>query len=86
VLFLNTYYVSETSLSIYSFEGQLCTFSRVLSLLGRNFYNSFIVKKVEIVFSFNVKDDNIFPYLHSIRLSNNIENASVLCQSDKLNS
>jgi len=32
-----------------------------------------IVKKSEIVFSFNVKDNNIFPCLHNIRLFYNIE-------------
>jgi len=49
--------------SLFSFEGQLCTFSRVFSLLGRYFYNMYmyIVKMFEIVFSFNVKDNNIFP-------------------------
>ena len=45
----------------FSFEGQLYTFSRVLSLLGRYFYHVYIVKMFEIVFSFNVKDTNIFP-------------------------
>ena len=29
--------------------------------LGRYFYNMYIVKMFEIVFSFNVKDTNIFP-------------------------
>ena len=53
-----------TSNSLLSFEGQLCTFSRVLSLLGRYCYNMYIVKTClkmfEIVFSFNVKDIDIF--------------------------
>ena len=40
----------------------------------------YIVKKFEIVFSFNVKDTNIVPCLHNIRLSYN--NAAVLCQSE----
>ena len=31
----------------------------------------YIVKKFEIVFSFNIKDNNIFPCLHNIRLSYN---------------
>ena len=35
----------------------------------------------EIVFPFNVKGNNLFPLLHDIRLSYNIWNASVLCQS-----
>jgi len=35
----------------------------VLSLLGRyNFYNMYIVKMFEIVFGFNVNDNNI-PYM-----------------------
>jgi len=39
------------------------------------------VKKFEIVFSFNIKDKNICPWLHNFRLSYNIHNASVLnCQ------
>jgi len=60
--------------SLFSFEGQLCTFSRVFSLLGRYFYNMYmyIVKMFEIVFSFNVKDNNIFPCSHHIRFSYNI--------------
>jgi len=33
----------------------------------------YLVKKFEIVFSLNVKDNNIFPCLHNIRLSYNIE-------------
>jgi len=32
----------------------------------------FIVKMLEIVFSFNVKDNNIFPCLHNIILSYNV--------------
>jgi len=32
----------------------------------------YVVKMFEIVFSFNVKDNNIFPCLHNIRLSYNI--------------
>ena len=35
--------------SPFSFEGQLCTFSRVLSLLGRYFYNMYIANMFEIV-------------------------------------
>ena len=35
----------------------------------------------EIVFSFNVKDTNIYPCLHNIRLLT-YRNASVLCQSE----
>ena len=46
-------------------------FVRVCSLVGRYFYSVFIVNKFEIVFSLNVKDNNIFPCLH-IRLSDNI--------------
>ena len=58
--------------SFFSFEGQLCTFSWVLSLLGRYFYNTYRVKMFETVFSFNVKDNNIFPCLHNIKLSYNM--------------
>ena len=36
----------------------------------------------EIVFSFYVKDNNIFLCLHNIRLSVTYRNASVLCQSE----
>ena len=57
---------------LFSFEGQLCTFSRVLYLFVRYFYNMYIVKLFEIVFSLNVKDTNIFPCLHNIRLFYNI--------------
>jgi len=45
----------------------------MLSLLGRYFYIVYIVNLFEIVFSFNVKDNNIFPCLHNIRLSYNIK-------------
>jgi len=58
--------------SLVSIEGQLCTFSLVLSLLGRYFYNMYIVNMFEIVFSFNVKDTNMFPCLHNIRFFYNI--------------
>ena len=58
--------------SLFSFEEQLCTLSWVLSLLGRYFYNMYIVKMFEIVFCLNVKDTNICPCLHNIRLSYNI--------------
>ena len=34
------------------------------------------------MFFFNVKDKNIFPRLHIIRLSKTYRNASVLCQSE----
>jgi len=47
-------------------------FVKVSSLVDRYFYNVNIVKKVEIVFSFNVKDSNLFPCLHNISLSFNI--------------
>ena len=42
------------------------------SFLGRYFYNKYIVKVFKIVFFFNIKDNNIFQYLHNIRLSYNI--------------
>ena len=57
--------------SLFSFQGQLCTHSWVLSLLGRYFYNSYIVNMFESVFSLNVNDNNIFPCLHNIRLTYN---------------
>ena len=47
-------------------------FVRVCSLVGRYFYNMHIVRKFEVMFSFNVKNKNIFPCLHDIRLSYNI--------------
>jgi len=53
----------------------MCT-KRVCSLVGK-------YEKFEIVFSFNVKDNNIVLCLHNIRLSYNIIlHASVLCQSE----
>ena len=58
--------------SLFSFEGQLCSFSWVLSLMGRYFYIMYIVKIFEIVIFFTVKDNNIFPCLRNIRLSYNI--------------
>ena len=64
--------------SLFSFEGLLCTFSWVLSLLSRYFYNMYKGNMFEIVFSFNVKDNNIFPCLPNIWLS---YNTSMLCQS-----
>jgi len=43
--------------------------------LGGYFYNMYIVKMLEIVFSYNVKDNDIYPGLHNtcIRLSYNIQ-------------
>ena len=64
--------------SLFAFEGQLSgqlrdnTFSWVLSLLGRYFYIMYVVKMFEIVFSCNVKYNNIFPGLHNIKLSYNM--------------
>ena len=46
-------------------------FVRVCSLVGRYFYNMYILKKLEIVFFFNVEDNSILPCLHNIRLSFN---------------
>jgi len=40
-------------------------FVRVSTLVGRYFYNMYIVKKFEIVFSSNVKDKHIFPCFHN---------------------
>ena len=37
-------------------------FVRVCSLVGRYFYNEYTVKKFEIVFSLNIKDNNICPF------------------------
>jgi len=59
--------------SFFSCEGQLCTFSWVLSLFSRYFYNLYIVKMFGIVLSFSVKQNNIFPCLHYIRPSYNIK-------------
>jgi len=56
-------------------------FVKVCSLVGRYFYNLYKIKKFEIVFSFNVRDNNIFPLLHNIRLSYNIYTASLFYQS-----
>ena len=41
-----------------------------------------IVKMFEIGLTFNVKDNNILPCLHNIRLPITYRNASVLCQSE----
>jgi len=38
----------------------------------RYFYNMYKVNMFEVGFSFNVNDNNIFPCLHTIRLSNNL--------------
>ena len=43
-------------------------FVRVCSLVGRYLYTMYIVTTFEIVFSFNVKYNNILPCLHNIRL------------------
>jgi len=44
--------------------------------MGRYFYNIYIyiyiLKMFEIGFFFVVKDNNLFPFLHNIRLSYNI--------------
>ena len=48
-------------------------FVRVCSLAGRYFYNVYMINKFEIVFSLNIKDNNIFPCLRTIRLSYSIK-------------
>jgi len=48
-------------------------FIRVSSLVDWYFYNMYIVKIIEIVFSFNVKNNSIFPCLRNIRFSYNIQ-------------
>ena len=68
-LYLTTIYFKN---SLFSFDGQHCIFSLVLSLMGRYFYRMNIIKMFEVVFSFDVKDNNIFPCLHNIRLPYNI--------------
>ena len=49
---------------------QIFKFVRVCSLVVRYFYNKCVYskKKFKIRFSFNIKDDNIFPCLQNIRL------------------
>jgi len=54
----------------------------VLSLLGRYFYNLYIVQMFKIVFSFKVKDNNIVQCLQILDIPITYRNASVLCQSD----
>jgi len=80
-----TQFMSETfHFSLHSFvryslflvEGQLWTFSWVLSLLGRYFYNMHTVKMFEIVFSFNDKDNNMFPWLQIFDFPITYRNAS----------
>ena len=58
--------------SLFSFEEQLCIFTLVLSILGKYFYSMNIINMFEVVFSFDVKDNNIFPCLHYIRLFYNM--------------
>jgi len=52
------------------------------SLIGRYFYNVFIVNKFDIVFSFYVKDNNIFPCYILLDFPITYINASVLCQTE----
>ena len=54
----------------------------MLSLLGRYFYNLYIVQMFKIVFSFKVKDNNIVQCLQILDIPITYRNASVLCQSD----
>jgi len=61
--------LSKDSDSLFSFERQLCSFSRVLFHLLRYFYNMYILKMFEIVFFFIVKDNHMFQCLHNIRFS-----------------
>ena len=69
-------YVLLAACLVFSFIPYFWNFNfvRVISLVGRYFYNTYIhvVKKYEIVFSFNIKDNYIFPCLHNIKLSYNI--------------
>ena len=48
-------------------------FHEWFSLYGRYFHNIYVVQMFEIVCSSNVKDNNIFPCLHNIRLSYNMQ-------------
>ena len=53
---------------------EMFRFVRVSSLVGRYFYNMYIlVQQFEIVFSFNAKDNSIYPCLENIRLAYNIK-------------
>ena len=54
----------------------------MLLLFGRYFYNKYIVNMFEIVFSFNVKDNNVFPCLQILDFPITSRNVSVLCQSE----
>jgi len=42
----------------------------------------YIANMFEIVFSFNVKENNICPCLHNIRFSYNVQNGFSACQSE----
>jgi len=66
--------------SPFSFEGQLCTFSRVLSLLGRYFYN--MANMFEIVCFLMLKTlINVDVYI-ILDFPITYRNDSVLCQSE----
>jgi len=67
---------------VFSCKGQLCTCSWVLSLLGRYFYNMYIVERFEIVLSFNVNDNNIVHVYIIQDVPIRYRHASVFCQSD----
>ena len=54
----------------------------MLSLLGRYFYNLYIVQMFKIVFSFKVKDNNIVQCLQILDIPITYRNDSVFCQSD----
>ena len=69
--------------SLFSFEGQLCTFSWVLSLLGRYFYNMYIAKTFEIVLFFLMLRKIIYFHVYIILdFPITYRIASVLCQSE----
>ena len=63
-----------------SFEGQLCTFAWVLSLLGRYFYNMYRVKM--LCFTLMLRTIIYFPVNIILDFPISYRNTSVMCQSD----
>ena len=82
---LKAFYFQTNSIinlqSLFSFEGQLCTCSWVLSLWCRYFYNSFIVKMFEKCFPLMLRTMIYFRVYIISHFPITYRNASVRCQS-----
>ena len=68
--------------SLFSFEGQLCSFSWVLSLMGRYFYIMYIVKILKLCFSLLLRTIIYFHVYVILDFPITYRNASVLFQSE----